>query len=59
MGDELAAAVVAVMVAALNLLVVELRIRAERRQRAHLERRVRDVQAKVGADRRQVDVSDS
>lgn len=53
MPTELAAAVVALLVAACQLAVVELRARAARRE---LHAQVADVKRRVGADRRHHDL---
>jgi len=54
--EELAAALVALAVAAANLLALELRLRAARREREAIGRRLVDVQRAVHADRRRGDL---
>lgn len=55
MPDALAAALVALAIACVQLLTVELRIRRAQRERQALEHDMRDVKRRVGADRRLAD----
>lgn len=56
MAPELAAALVALAVAAVNFLAVELRFRIAKRERERLFEAVGDVERKTGADRRRSDL---
>lgn len=56
MPPELAAAIVALAIAVINGLAVELRIRAATREREQLRAAIGDVERKTGADRRSGDI---